>query len=174
MERRPSEWLKIVKMYVEDNVSMTYLAKKYNFNVSHIKHKIKIYQIHGEAPFTDEQEKRIYTREEKLKAINQVLTGEKSARQLSAELGTPDASTVGDWVRLYKLKGEDAIQISRGRKKYMLHKDRQSFLADKEIKARCRHLEEENEILKKSLALALPKNKQLRKRFKLLMSSRAK
>ena len=153
MERRPSDWLKIVKMYVYDNIPMAYLAKKYKFNVSNLKHKIKVYELHGEAPFTDDQEKRIYTREEKLKAINQVLSGEKSARQLAAELGTPDASTVGDWVRLFKLKGEEGIQISRGRKKYMLHKERQSFLADKEIKARCKHLEEENEILKKSLAL---------------------
>ena len=65
MERRPSDWLKIVKMYVEDNVPMTYLAKKYKFNVNNLKHKIIFYEKHGEAPFTDDQEKRIYTREEK-------------------------------------------------------------------------------------------------------------
>ena len=33
--------------------------------------------------------------------------------------------------------------------KYMLHEDRLKFLADKELKARCKHLEAENEYLKK-------------------------
>jgi len=101
------------------------------------------------------------------------LSGKKSARQVAAEVGTPDADSVGEWVRKYKEKGEEGIQISRGRKKYMLHEDRQRFLADKELKDRCKHLEDENEILKKSLALALKKDKRLRKRYKSLMSSRA-
>ena len=56
----------------------------------------------------------------------------------------------------------------------MLHKDRQRFLADKELNARCKHLEDENEFLKKSLALALQKDKRLKKRYESLMSLRAK
>ena len=40
MKRRPSEWLKIVKMHVDDGVPMTKLAEKYNFNVSRLKHKV--------------------------------------------------------------------------------------------------------------------------------------
>lgn len=174
MKRRPSEWLKIVKMHVDDGVPMTKLAEKYNFNVSRLKHKVKVYMIHGEKPFTDEQEKRIYTREEKLRAIKIVLSGEKSGRQMAAELGTPDDQTVTEWVNIYKTRGEEGIQVSRGRKKYMLHEDRQAYLADKELKARCKHLEDENEFLKKSLALALKKDKRLRKRYKSLMSLRAK
>ena len=90
------------------------------------------------------------------------------------ELAIPHPNTVNDWVQLYKEKGEDAIQISTGRKKYMLHEDRQKYLADKELKARCKHLEDENEFLKKSLALALKKDKRLRKKYKSLMSLRAK
>ena len=173
MERRPSEWLKIVKLYVDDGVPMTTLAKKYKFNVSNLKHKIKLYEIHGEKPFTDEQQNRVYTREEKLEAIKIVLSGQKSALQVAAEVGTPDPDTIGDWIRKYKAKGEEGIQVSKGRKKYMLHADRQKFLADKELKARCKHLEDENEILKKFLALALLKDKRLRKKYESLMSSRA-
>ena len=174
MKRRPSDWLKIVKMYVDDGVPMTKLAEKYHFNVSHLKHKVNVYMIHGESPFTDEQEKRIYTREEKLKAIKIVLSGQKSGRQVAAELGTPDADTVNEWVKIYRVKGEEGIQVSRGRKKYMLHEDRQRYLADKELKARCKHLEDENEFLKKSLALALKKDKRLKKKYESLMSLRAK
>ena len=174
MNRKPSDWLKYVKMHVHDGVPMTKLASKYKFDVSKLKYKIKVYLLHGEAPFTDEQEKRIYTREEKLKAIQTVLKGEKSGRQVALELAIPNADTVNDWVKLYKEKGEAAIQVSRGRKKYMLHEDRQRYLADKELKARCKHLEDENEFLKKSLALALLKDKRLQKKYESLMSLRAK
>lgn len=174
MNRRPSEWLKYVKMHIDNDVPMKKLAEKYKFDISKLKYKVKLYLIHGEFPFTDEQEKRIYTREEKLKAIQTVLKGEKSGRQVALELAIPNADTVNDWVKLYKEKGEAAIQVSRGRKKYMLHHDRQAYLADKELKARCKHLEDENEFLKKSLALALKKDKRLKKRYKSLMSLRAK
>ena len=173
MSRRPSEWLKWVNMHVIDGVPMTKLAAKYRFDVSKLKYKVKVYLLHGESPFTDEQERRIYTREEKFKAIQTVLRGEKSGRQVALELAIPNADTVNDWVKLYKEKGEEAIQVSRGRKKYMLHEERQAYLADKELKARYKHLEDENEFLKKSLALALQKGKRLRKRYKSLMSLRA-
>lgn len=173
MVRKPSDWLKYIKMHVEDGVPMSKLADKYKFDVSKLKYKVKVYLLHGEGPFTDEQEKRVYTREEKLKAIKSVLSGEKSGRQVALELAIPNSDTVNDWVKLYKEKGEDAIQISTGRKKYMLHEDRQRFLADKEIKARCKHLEDENEFLKKSLALAFKKNKRLKKKYESLMSLRA-
>ena len=174
MNRRPSEWLKWVKLYVNDGVPISKIADKYHLDVSKLKYRIRLYQLHGEAPFTDDQEKRVYTREEKLKAIQTVLSGQKSARQVGIELGVPHADTVNDWVKLYKEKGEEAIQVSRGRKKYMLHEERQAYLADKELKARCKHLEDENEFLKKSLALALRKDKRLRKKYKSLMSLRAK
>lgn len=42
MKRRPSDWLKIVKMYVDDGVPMSKLAEKYHFNVSHLKHKVNV------------------------------------------------------------------------------------------------------------------------------------
>ena len=173
MKRRPEEWLKIVKMHVDDGVPMTKLAKKYKFDVAKLKYKVKVYLMHGESPYTDEQEKRVYTREEKLAAIEAVMSGRKSCRQVALELAVPNPHTVQDWVALYKRRGEDAIQVSRGRKKYMLHEDRQAYLADKELRERCRHLEEENEFLKKSLALALKKDRRLRKRLESSKSSGA-
>jgi transposase-like protein len=161
-------------MHVHDGVPMTKIAKKYQIDISKLKYKVKIYSLYGETPFTDEQEKRIYSREEKLRAIQAVLKGEKSGRQVALELALPNADTVNDWVKLYKRKGESAIQVSKGRKKYLLHEERQAYLADKEIKARCKFLEDENEFLKKSLALALKKDKRLKRKYKSLMSLRAK
>lgn len=174
MKRQPSDWLKFVKMHVYDGIPMTIIAKKNEIDISKLKYRVKLYLLHGEAPFTDDQEDRIYTREEKLKAIKTVLNGEKSGRQVALELAIPNADTVNDWVKLYKLKGEDAIQVSRGRKKYMLHEDRQAFLADKELRERNQYLEDENKFLKKSLALALKKDKRLKKKYKSLTSLRAK
>ena len=93
-------------MHVIDGVPMTKLAAKYRFDVSKLKYKVKVYLLHGETPFTDEQEKRVYTRKEKLKAIQTVLRGEKSGRQVALELAIPNADTVNDWVKLYQEKGE--------------------------------------------------------------------
>jgi len=164
MERKSEEWLNIIKLHINKGVPMTILAKKYGVDLSKLKYRVKLFRMHGEAPFTDEQEKRIYSREEKLKAIQQVLSGEKSGRQIALELGIPGADTVNDWVKLYKTKGPDAIQISKGRKKYLLHEERQAYLADKELRERLEYLETENDYLKKSLALASEKNKQLKKK----------
>ena len=47
---------------------------------------MKLYLLHGEKPFTDEQEKRVYTREEKLRAIKEVLNHNKSCRQVALEV----------------------------------------------------------------------------------------
>ena len=75
------------------------------------------------------------------------MKGEKSGRQVALELAIPNADTVNDWVKLYKEKGEAAIQVIRGRKKYMLHADRQAYLADKELKTKIRNLEDERGFL---------------------------
>lgn len=173
MVRKPSEWLKIVKEYRILNISMTRLADKHGVDLAKLKYLIKLHNVHGDKPFTDDQQDRVYSREEKLKAIEEYFSGTKSGRQIALELGSPSADIVRDWANLYKKKGPDAIQISRGRKKYLLHEERQQYLADKELKERNQHLEAENEYLKKSLAIAFKKNKRLRKKYESLTNSRA-
>ena len=56
-------------MHAVDGVPMAKPAAKHRFDVSKLKYKVKVYLLHGEVPFADEQEKRVYTREEKLRAI---------------------------------------------------------------------------------------------------------
>ena len=111
--------------------------------------------------------------EEKIEAIQSILNGEKSSRQVALEKAIPNPHTVQDWVKKFKTEGVEAIQTSKGRKKYMLHEDRQRYLADKELRDRYRHLELENEYLKKSLALISKKNKRLKKKSESLMNLRA-
>ena len=51
MNTKPSEWLKYVKMHVGNGVPMTKLAEKYNFDVSKLKYKVKVYLMHGDFPY---------------------------------------------------------------------------------------------------------------------------
>lgn len=57
MVRKPELWLKCIKLHVNDGVPMTKLAEQYNLDLSKLKYKVKVYLLHGESPFTDEQEK---------------------------------------------------------------------------------------------------------------------
>ena len=153
MKHNAQFWLMIVHEYLDDKMPMSKLCKKYSVDAGKIKYRVNLFLMWGDKPFTDEQENRVYTREEKLKAIRLVLDKKKSARQVGLEMCVPNPHTIQDWVLKYKKFGEEAIQVSKGRKKYLLHEDRQNYLAEKELKERNKYLELENEVLKKSLAL---------------------
>ena len=154
--------LKMIKEYLDEQVPMTKLVKKYNYDLAKLKYLVKLYQLHGETPFVY-QDKRIYTREEKLEAIKIVMTNQKSARQLALEKGMPSPHVIQDWVEKFKKEGTDAIQVSRGRKSYRLHADRQKYLANKELKERLTYLEAENAYLKKVYSLIQEKSRRTKK-----------
>ena len=155
-----SDRLAMVKRYVGENQKIEDICREFNnYDRSKLKYYIQLYERHGETPFSDEQAKRVYTREEKLTAIKQVMQNKKSARLVAAELGSPNPGIVHDWVRMYKERGEDSIQVSSGRKGYQLHPDRQKYLAAKELRDRLAYLEAENAYLKKVYALVLTKSK---------------
>ncbi len=157
MKYTKKDKLKMVKKYKEENIPITQLAKDFQYDIAKIKYLIRLYELHGEWPFEDKEE-RIFTKEEKLDAIKQYLSGEKSARQISIEIGNTDSTTVLDWIKKYKEGGVEAIQVSRGRKNYRLHADRQKYLAEKELKERLEYLETENAYLKKLASLIQEKN----------------
>ena len=79
---------KMIKEYLDEQVPMTKLVKKYSYDLAKLKYVVKLYQMHGEKSFL-EQDKRIYTREEKLEAIKIVMSNQKSARQRAHEKGMP-------------------------------------------------------------------------------------
>lgn len=164
MKYNAEQKLQMVREYLEDKISAVKLSKKYGYDLGKIKYMIKLYEMHGRAPFDERQASRIYTREEKLNAIKSVLSKEKSTREVALELAIPNPHTIQDWVKKFREKGEEGIQISRGRKQYLLHEDRQRYLANKEMTERLKALELENDYLKKSLALISKKNKQSKKK----------
>ena len=142
---------------------MTKLVKKYNYDLAKLKYLVKLYQMHGEKPFL-EQDKRFYTREENLESNKLVMFNQKSARQLALEKGMPSPHVIQDWVEKFKKEGADAIQVSRGRKGYRLHADRQRYLADKELRERLTYLEAENAYLKKAYSLIQEKSRRTKKK----------
>ena len=85
--------LKMIKEYLDEQVPMTKLVKKYNYDLAKLKYLVKLYQMHGKKPFL-EQDKRIYNREEKLEAIKIVMSNQKSARQLALEKGMPSPHVI--------------------------------------------------------------------------------
>lgn len=164
MKYNMEQKLNMIQEYLDDKASTTELSKKYGYDLAKIKYMIKLYEMHGKAPFDERQASRVYSREEKLNAVKAVLSKEKSTRQVALEMAVPNPHTIQDWVKKFKEKGEEGIQQSRGRKQYMLHPDRQKYLANKELNDRLSALELENDYLKKSLALISKKNKQLKKK----------
>ena len=156
--------LEIVKKHVEDGVTLKELSEEYGIHTSNIKYYIALYRRHGDSVFTNEDGLKTYTREYKLKAIKRYINGNESMRSIAVDLGLTDPTILRDWVKKYRSGGEDAIQVSTGRKNYLLHEDRQDKIASDELKARIKYLEAENEYLKKSYSLILERSKQSKKK----------
>jgi transposase-like protein len=150
--------LEMAKKYDTGEYKLLELCKIYGVHKDKIQYYYKLYKMWGEKGFED-RDKIVYSRQEKLEAIKTVLSGEKSAQQVALEKCIPNPRVVQDWVNLFKKKGEEGIQVSRGRKRYLLHEERQKYLAEIELNERLQFLEMENDYLKKSLALISKKSK---------------
>lgn len=151
--------LQAVIDHLENGLTLLETSKKYNIDISKLKYYVKLYRTHGETPFNDRDAKYIYTRELKLKAINEYLTGENSCRQIGINLGLISPDIVSDWVHLYKEKGESGIITTYGRKNYELKEDKINRINEKEVRNRIAYLEAENAALKKFYALIQLKEK---------------
>ncbi len=156
--------LKIVKMHLEEGVTLRELSEQFHIHPSNIKYYVDLYKKHGEDIFVNEGKPRVYSREYKLKAIKRYINGDESIRKIAVDLGLTDHTVLKDWINKYKKDGESAIQTTTGRKNYLLHEDRQDKIASDELKERIKYLEAENEYLKKSYSLILERNRQSKKK----------
>ena len=150
------EKLKATKEHVDGKLTIKEVCEKYKIDPARIKYYTKLYRAYGEKPFMNSDHLQ-YTRETKLKMIKRCLAGE-SAYKLSFELGTPDRKVVGEWVALYKAKGEKAIQTTNRRKNYLIKDERVKVNAQKRLVERNNYLEAENEVLKKWYSLILQRS----------------
>ena len=128
--------LEAVLDHVENRLTIKEVSIKYHIDSSRVKYFVKLYRTHGKTPFEDRDKRYVYTRELKLKAINDFITGEFSGRQIGINLGLISPDIVNDWVNLYKEKGEAAIVTTYGRKNYELKEDKIKRLNNKEAEER--------------------------------------
>jgi transposase-like protein len=79
--------LKLVLEHLEQGVPLHELSKRYDYHVSNVKYFVGLYRMHGKDVFLHRGETTIYTREQKLNAIDQVFKEDISYRQLGMQLG---------------------------------------------------------------------------------------
>jgi transposase len=152
--------------HLEKGVPLHELAQRFQYDVSNVKYFVGLYRMNGKDVFLHRGKTTIYTREQKLYAIDRVNKEHISYRQLSLQLGLIDPGILRDWVNLYRKKGEAAIQNSHARKSYLKHEDRLDKIADKSLKDRLEYLEAENAYLKKLYALIQQRSKRTKKPLK--------
>lgn len=75
MRYTTAEKLAFAKMHVDENVPIHEIGRKYEFAVSTLKYCCNLYRRYGEAGFRRGEKARTYTREEKLKAIAEIIGG---------------------------------------------------------------------------------------------------
>ena len=126
-------------------------------------HKVRdwnrLYDLHGIDGLKHNQFNHAWTKEERFKLVAQVLAG-KTISQVSFENKVKD-SILSSWVRRYREKGINGLELLKGRKPKMpnMPKKRKVKLAPLEkeelelLRARNEYLEAENIYLKKLDAL---------------------
>lgn len=118
------EKLKMCDEHLNKGISLSHLSEQYhNYPVASIKYLVKLYRKHGRKPFFERDKKEVYKRDTKLMAIQQVLSG-RSLRSVSIDLGLIDPAILRDWVKKYKVEGEEAIQDTYPRANYLLKEER--------------------------------------------------
>ena len=147
----------IIREHIDKGVSLGDLQEKYKIDHAKLTYLIALYRKYGPSPFQDNI--RSYSRELKLSSIRRVLEGDESIRQVALDIGLPEASTLGDWIKIYKEKGIDSIRDSWSRAHYLKHEDRLNKIAEDSLRDRIKYLEAENEYLKKIYSLTQKGNK---------------
>ncbi len=159
-----SEKLKYVKMHLEENVPIMEIVKVHGFDRGRLNYCCNLYKMYGEKAFEKEEKARTYTREEKLKAIVEVLSEGKTLREVALAMMLSDPTIVSDWVKKYQKEGEAAIKDTYSRAAYLKHDER---VLEKEYRKLLEDLERtkaENEYLKKSFPHILKRSKQPKKK----------
>lgn len=155
---------KLVLLHINEGIPINEIAKTYNIDLGRLKYNISLYKKWGDKAFNKNEQRHLYTRELKLKAIHEILSRSISYREKGIDLMLSDPTIIRDWVKLYKKHGESSIKDTNSREAYKHHDDK---VLEKEYKKLLEDLERtkaENEYLKKSYSLILKRSKQSKKR----------
>jgi transposase InsO family protein/transposase-like protein len=144
--------MKMCEEHVIKGKSISDASEMYGgYDIGKLKYLINIYKRYGSKAFLN-RENGVYKRDTKLLAIDRVKHGE-SIRSVAIDLGLIDPCILGDWVRLHKQKGEEAIQDTYPRKGYLTKDKRAKAIVDQALVEENERLKAEIEYLKKSRSL---------------------
>lgn len=109
--------MKVVKEYLETNISYKNLTNKYSIpNKSIIITWVNAYKSQGYEGLKVKRENTQYTLEFKLNVVNLYLTGEMSYQSLANELKINTPSIIARWVNDFREKGIEGLKSKkRGR-----------------------------------------------------------
>ena len=173
--------MKVVKEYLEGNVSYKYLAKKYSIpDKSNVRRWVNAYESQGYDGLKVSRTNNNYSLDFKLNVVNLYLTGEMSYQSLANELKINNPSMIAKWVIDFRQKGIEGLKSKkRGRPSKMskspkkskdtkiessaqLTNEEDNSLNEAQLKEKIKKLEEknywlqlENDAIKKKIELSL-------------------
>ena len=130
--------LKVVKEYLEGNISYKESAKKYSIPDKHtVRTWVNAYESQGCDGLKVKRKNNKYTLEFKLNTVNLYLTGEMSYQSLANELKINNPSMIYRWVKEFREKGIEGLEPKkRGRSSNMSNTDKSKDLENKSKKTK--------------------------------------
>lgn len=188
--------IKVVKEYLEGNISYPQISDKYCIPSETIIRKwVNAYKSQGYEGLKVKRKNTQYTLEFKLNVVNLYLTGEMSYQSLSNELKINNPSMIARWVKDFREKGIEGLKPKkRGRPSKMpksqkklkdtkvnsstnLTKLENDSLTQAQLKEKIKKLEEknywlqlENDAIKKKIELSQMTDTEIRQLLKQLKS----
>jgi len=103
--------MKVVKEYLESNISYKNLSDKYNIPTSSIiKNWVNAYKSQGFEGLKVKRKNTQYTLEYKLNVVNLSLPGEMSYQSLANEIKINNPSIITRWVKDFREKGIEGLE----------------------------------------------------------------
>jgi putative transposase len=147
------EKMKMCEEHILKGKSISHASEMYGgYDIGNLKYLINVYKRFGKEAFLN-RENGVYRRDTKLLAISRVIDGKESIRSVALDLGLIEATILGDWVKLYKTKGEAAVKDTYPRKGYLTKDKRAKHIVDHALVEENERLKAEIEYLKKSQSL---------------------
>ncbi|NTL44070.1 IS3 family transposase [Enterococcus faecium] len=107
--------LKIVHDYLDGKGGSDYLAKKHSIKVpSQVKRWINAYQVFGEEGLVRKRQKKKYSVQFKLDAIELYLTSELSYREVANTLNMNNPNLIASWMHQFREGGIDGLSKTKG------------------------------------------------------------
>ena len=130
--------MKVVKEYLEGNVSYKDLAKKYSIpDKSNVRRWVNAYESQGYDGLKVSRTNNNYSLDFKLNVVNLYLTGEMSYQSLSNELKINNPSIIARWVKEFREEGIEGLKPKkRGRPLIMPNKDKNKNQRNKNSKTK--------------------------------------